>query len=80
MKTKIFVICKILQQPPITNTKIFKAYKMEKEGNIDYQYWHNRTPQERMAAAAVMTAVAFRVPHFLKGKVDRSIFNSRKQP
>ncbi|HMO32768.1 MAG TPA: hypothetical protein PKE63_09365 [Lacibacter sp.] len=68
------------QQPPASNRKMYKAYKMEKHGNIDFQYWHHRTPEERMAAAAVMTEVAYRVSDFLKGKVDRSVYKSRKHP
>ena len=65
-------------QPHKCNRMIFRAYKMEEQGNIDFKFWHNRSPEERMAAAATMTEVAFRVPNFLKGKVDRSIYSSRK--
>ncbi|MFN4286249.1 MAG: hypothetical protein ACK4E8_09830 [Lacibacter sp.] len=65
-------------QPPPSNRKIYKAYKMEKDGNIDFQYWQSRTPEERLAAAAIMIEVAFKVRNFFKGKVNRSFFSFRK--
>lgn len=57
---------------------IFEARNMEKDGNIDRKYWHDKTIEERMEAAAIVTAAAFREPDFLKKKVDRTIFASRK--
>lgn len=49
------------------------------EGNIDYRYWLNKTNEERLHAAGVMTSVAFREPEFFKKKLDRALFSARKQ-
>jgi hypothetical protein len=51
---------------------------MEKDGNIDYNYWHDKTIEERMHAAAICNAAVFGEPDFLKKKVDKTIFTSRK--
>jgi hypothetical protein len=51
---------------------------MEKDGNIDNNYWHNKTVEEKLQAAAIVTAAAFGEPDFLKKKVDRTIYTSRK--
>ncbi len=58
---------------------VFKAYKMGYEGNIDFQYWFNKSNNEKLKAAAVMIAVAFNEPDFLMKKVDRTVYSSRKQ-
>jgi hypothetical protein len=63
---------------PFVDTSVYQSRKMETDGNIDYGYWHNKTNDERLAAAAVMIAVVFNEPNFLKGKVDRTIFSARK--
>lgn len=57
---------------------IFEAKSMAKDGNIDNKYWHDKTIEERMYAAAICNAAAFAEPDFLKNKVDRTIFTSRK--
>ena len=57
---------------------IFEARNMEKDGNIDNHYWHDKTIEEKMEAAAIVTAAAFGEPDFLKKKVDRTIYSSRK--
>ena len=56
----------------------FEARNMEKDGNIDNNYWHNKTVEEKLQAAAIVTAAAFGEPDFLKKKVDRTIYTSRK--
>jgi hypothetical protein len=61
------------------DTTVFQARKME-AGNIDYQYWHDKNDEEKMKAAGVVIAAAFGEPDFLKKKVDRTIFSSRKHP
>jgi hypothetical protein len=58
---------------------IFKASKLEEQGNADFQYWFDKTIEERLAAAMIMISVSFREPEFIKKKVDRTIFSSRKQ-
>lgn len=57
---------------------VFESRNMTKDGNVDYQYWFDKTNDQRLKAAAAMIAVAFQEPDFLKKKVDRSIFSSRK--
>lgn len=57
---------------------VFEARYMEKDGNIDRKYWHEKSIEDRMEAAAIVTAAAFGEPDFLNKKVDRTIFTSRK--
>ena len=57
---------------------VFRAYNMVKDGNIDYQYWFNKTHNEKLQAAAVTIAVAFGEPEFLTKKIDRTVFSARK--
>lgn len=56
----------------------FRAGKMERDGNIDFGYWHDKTINERLEAAARMIEIAFDEPDFLTKKVDRPIINIRK--
>jgi hypothetical protein len=51
---------------------------MERDGNIDFGYWHDKTINERLEAAARMIEIAFDEPDFLTKKVDRTIINIRK--
>ncbi|HNE92608.1 MAG TPA: hypothetical protein PKI98_09280 [Chitinophagaceae bacterium] len=57
---------------------VFEARNMTKDGNIDNNYWHDKSIEEKMQAAAIVTAAAFGEPDFLKKKVERTIFTSRK--
>jgi hypothetical protein len=69
-----------MNQPHLKMDKtVFKAYKMADEGNIDFQYWFNKSNNEKLIAAADMIAVAFNEPDFLMKKVDRTVFSIRKQ-
>ena len=61
------------------DTTIFEARNMEKDGNIDFGYWHNKTIEEKLQAAAKMIAVAFNEPLFLTKKMDKTIFTVRKR-
>ena len=61
------------------DTTVFKASNMAADGNIDYKYWFDKSNNEKMKAAASMTAIAFNEPNFLQKKVDRSFFSNRKQ-
>ena len=61
------------------DTGTFEARNMEKDGNIDLGYWHDKTIEEKLRAAAQMIAVAFNEPFFLSKKIDRNIFSARKQ-
>jgi hypothetical protein len=57
----------------------FTASRMEDQGNADFRYWFNKSVKDRLNAAAVMISVAYRIQDFLKVKVDRTIYSSRKQ-
>jgi predicted RNA polymerase sigma factor len=46
------------------DTSTFEARNMEKDGNIDFGYWHEKTIEERLRAAMEMIAVAFNEPLF----------------
>jgi predicted RNA polymerase sigma factor len=63
---------------PRMDKTVFRAYNMVKDGNIDYEYWFDKSNEEKLAAAAVTIAVAFSEPQFLKKKLDRTIFSVRK--
>jgi len=62
------------------DTSVYAARNMARDGNIDNKYWHDKSNEERLAAAAAMIAVAFNEPDFLQKKMDKSIFSSRKHP
>ena len=57
----------------------FQSRNMSKDGNIDFGYWFDKTPEERLIGAARMIEVAFQEPDFLKTKVDKSLFAYRKK-
>jgi hypothetical protein len=61
------------------DTTVFEARNMAKDGNIDFKYWHDKTIEEKLRAAAQMIAVAFDEPLFTTRKIDRTIFSARKQ-
>ena len=60
------------------DTEIYESRNMEQDGNIDYKFWHNKTNDERVRAAGIMTSVAFRDPFFFKNKIERTIYSTRK--
>lgn len=66
------------QEPERLDRTIFRAYKMSEAGNIDFEYWFDKTNNEKMKAASGMTSVAFMQPNFITTKVDRIIFKARK--
>lgn len=57
----------------------FSASKLEQQGNADYQYWFDKSVEERLAAAVIMISVAFREPDFMKKLVDRTVYMAGKQ-
>ncbi len=61
------------------DTTAFQARNREKDGNIDFKYWHDKTIEEKLRAAAHMIAVAFQQPLFLTTKLDRTLFSARKR-
>lgn len=60
------------------DTKIYESRNLSRDGNIDFRYWHDKTNDDRVRAAGIMTSVAFGEPDFFKKKVDRNVFSARK--
>jgi hypothetical protein len=58
--------------------EVYESRNMVNDGNVDYQYWFEKSNEERLHAAGVMTSVAFGEPEFFKKKVDRTVFSARK--
>jgi hypothetical protein len=54
----------------------FSSRNMTKDGNIDYQFWFDKTIEEKLAAAIVMIEVSFNIKNFTKQKVDRTLISS----
>jgi hypothetical protein len=52
---------------------------MSKDKNIDYQFWFNKTIEERLTASIAMIELSFNTKDFVKQKVDRQIFSSYKK-
>ena len=52
---------------------------MSKDGNIDYQFWFDKTLEEKLAAAVVMIETSFNTKNFVNQKVDRKIISSYKR-
>ncbi len=61
------------------DTDIIASRKMSKDGNIDFQFWFDKTIEERLAAAVSMIEVSFKTINFTGQKVDRNIFSSFKR-
>lgn len=57
---------------------VVHSRNMEKEGNIDNGYWHNKSIPQRLEAAITMIEVAYQDIHFVKGKVNRQLISMRK--
>ena len=58
---------------------IYASRNMSKDKNIDYQFWFNKTIQEKLAASVAMIELSFNTKDFVKQKVDRQIFSSYKK-
>lgn len=61
------------------DTDVISSRKMSRDGNIDYQFWFDKSIEERLAAAVAMIEVAFDTTNFIAQKVDRNIFSSFKR-
>jgi hypothetical protein len=57
---------------------IYASRNMSKDNNIDYQFWFDKTIEERLAASIVMIETSFNTKDFVKQKVDRQIISSYK--
>ena len=58
---------------------IYASRNMSKDKNIDYQFWFDKTIQEKLAASVAMIELSFNTKDFVKQKVDRQIFSSYKK-
>jgi hypothetical protein len=58
--------------------EVFESRNLVNDGNVDYKHWFNKSNNERIKAASIMTSVAFGEPDFLNKKVDRNIYSARK--
>lgn len=67
-------------QRKYVDVSVYSARNMLKDGNIDFGYWHDKSNEEKLQAAASMIAIAFQEPLFLTKKVDRTIFSAKKRP
>lgn len=61
------------------DTGVISSRKMSEDGNIDYQFWFDKSIEERLAAAVAMIEVSFNTTNFTTQKVDRTIFSSYKR-
>jgi len=60
------------------DVEIYTSRNMSKDNNIDYQFWFDKTIEERLAASIVMNETSFNTKDFVKQKVDRQIISSYK--
>ena len=58
---------------------IYASRNISKDKNIDYQFWFDKTIEERLAASIAMIELSFNTKDFVKQKVDRQIFSSYKK-
>ena len=63
----------------LVDATVYEARNMQRDGNIDFGYWHDKSNEQKLNAASQMIAVAFKEPLFARKKVDRTIFSARKQ-
>ena len=57
----------------------YASRNMSKDKNIDYQFWFDKTIEERLAASIAMIELSFNTKDFVKQKVDQQIFSSYKK-
>jgi len=57
----------------------YASRNMSKDKNIDYQFWFNKTIQEKLAASVAMIELSFNTKDFVKNKVDRKQLSSYKR-
>lgn len=60
------------------DTSIIQSRNLERDGNIDFRYWHDKSNEEKLRAAGIMIAVAYNEPNFFTKRMDKSIFSERK--
>ena len=58
---------------------IYASRNMSKDKNIDYQFWFDKTIQEKLAASVTMIELSFNTKDFVKNKVDRNQLSAYKR-
>ena len=58
---------------------IYASRNMSKDQNIDYQFWFDKTIQEKLAASVTMIELSFNTKDFVKNKVDRNQLSAYKR-
>lgn len=58
----------------------YSSRNMTKDKNIDYQYWFDKSIEEKLNASISMIEVSFNTKNFVKQKVNRNILSSYKRP
>lgn len=61
------------------DVEIYTSRNMSKDNNIDYQFWFDKTIQEKLAASVAMIELSFNTKNFVKNKVDRNQLSSYKR-
>ena len=58
---------------------IYASRNMSKDKNIDYQFWFDKSIEERLTASIAMIELSFNTKDFVKNKVDRKQLSSYKR-
>ena len=61
------------------DVETYASRNMSKDKNIDYQFWFDKTIQEKLAASVTMIELSFNTKNFVKNKVDRTQLSSYKR-
>jgi hypothetical protein len=61
------------------DVETYTSRNMSKDKNIDYQFWFDKTIQEKLAASVTMIELSFNTKDFVKNKVDRNQLSSYKR-
>ena len=68
-----------LMKRAFVDVHIYASRNMSKDKNIDYQFWFDKTIQEKLAASVTMIELSFNTKDFVKNKVDRKQLSSYKR-
>jgi hypothetical protein len=61
------------------DVNLYASRNMSKDKNIDFQFWFDKTIEEKLAASVAMIEVSYNTKDFVKNKVDRNQFSSYKR-
>ena len=61
------------------DVETFTSRNMSKDKNIDYQFWFDKSIEERLTASIAMIELSFNTKDFVKNKVDRKQLSSYKR-